>query len=257
VTESTPGPFVRIMLATLPDILEGPPTLRLPPDLIGARRGVPMVQADPERDDPQITALVSRTCAGDPDAWQALWRWLDPRLHGVVRNLRLPRISDQEDERRAVVLEVMARLRVDDFRRLRLWAEGAAQDPGLSLMPWLKVVTRRVAIDCLRAHPGYQPDRSGAGAWHDPRSLPAASLLAGPRPTVTRDGTARELLSHARQVLSPAHYQALERKLAGETPAEIAKALGLRGAPEAERIVRAAFERLRRKFRTTLAGGQP
>jgi DNA-directed RNA polymerase specialized sigma24 family protein len=216
-----------------------------------------MDEARPDPENESIAALVARTCAGDQEAWQALWRWLDPRLEAIVRNLRLPRISQHEDERRAVVLEVMARLRADDFRRLRLWSEGAARDPALGLMPWLKVVTRRVAIDCLRAHPNYQPNGGGAGAWHDPQSLPAASLLGGPRPAITRDGTAREMLAHAREVLPADHYRALERKLAGETPAEIAQALGLPGAAEAERIVRAAFERLRRKFRTTLAGGQP
>ena len=27
-----------------------------------------------------IASLVVRTCEGDEEAWQTLWRWLDPRL---------------------------------------------------------------------------------------------------------------------------------------------------------------------------------
>jgi DNA-directed RNA polymerase specialized sigma24 family protein len=222
-----------------------------------------VVDQHDDRDDrtPQIPGLVRATCAGDPQAWQALWAWLDPRLALMVRRFRLGRISSEEDERRGVVLEVMARLREDDFRRLRLFADAAERDPALALMSWLRVVVKRVAIDYMRGHPSYLDTRRdgasvGPGHWKDPEPLPAASLLPGVRPTMTRDGTARELLAHAAEVLPERHYQALVLKIGGEAPADIARRLQLSGAAEVEKIVRAGLERLRRKFRTTLSGGQ-
>jgi DNA-directed RNA polymerase specialized sigma24 family protein len=216
-----------------------------------------------EPDDQHIASLVKRTCEGDEQAWQELWSWLDPRLTAMVRKFRLARISHEEDDRRGVVLDVMSRLREDDFRRLRLFADAAERDARLALLPWLKVVAKRVAIDYMRAHPDYvNPVRHGngprgAGQWKDPKSLPPPSLLPGERPPMTRDGTAREMLAHARDVLPEQHYQALALKVGGESAADIARALGLASAAEAERIVRSALERLRRKFRTTMSGNEP
>jgi DNA-directed RNA polymerase specialized sigma24 family protein len=210
-----------------------------------------------ELDDEAQATLIAASCAGDELAWQRLWAWLDPRLFAMVRGFRMGRISHGEDEPRAVVLEVMARLREDDFRRLRLFAEGRRRDQGLGLLPWLKVVAKRVAIDLLRAHPNYVGGRRGRGdtpgRWRDPQSLPAPSLMPGERPPVTRDGTARQMLAHAAKVLPPQQYQALMLKTRGDDAAEIARALGLGDAAEAERMVRAALERLRRKFRTSIS----
>src|SRR5205814_10402376 len=140
---------------------------------------------------------------------------------------------------------VMARLREDDFRRLRLFAEASARDPALALLPWLKVVARRVAIDHMRAHPSYVAGARGpggarrSGLWTDPTSLPPPSRLPGAGPAVTRDGTAHEVLEHARVVLPEAHYRALALRVQGEAPAAIARLLGLASAAQAERIVRA------------------
>jgi DNA-directed RNA polymerase specialized sigma24 family protein len=203
-------------------------------------------------------ALVARTCEGDQLAWQALWQRLDPVLHGLIRSFRLGRISRSPDERRAVVVEVMARLSADGYRRLRLFTEAQTRDSTMSLLPWLKVVARRTAIDVMRAHPAFTrrsapPDGAG-DRWTDPHSLPAASLLPGARPAFTRDGTAREMLAHARRVLPERQFQALVLKLSGEPIADIARTLALSGPDEAERMVRAALERLRRRFRSTLAG---
>jgi DNA-directed RNA polymerase specialized sigma24 family protein len=227
---------------------------------LGRRDRLRMTDPGAELDDETIASLIARSCAGEAAAWQALWAWLDPRLLALVRGFRMGRISQGEDEPRAVVLEVMARLREDDFRRLRLFVEGRKRDQRLGLLPWLKVVARRVAIDSMRAHPNYQAGRRGAddhGRWRDPKSLPPPSLLPGERPPVTRDGTAKQMLAHARTVLPEKHYQALTLKTQGEDAAEIARLLGFASAAEADRIVRAALERLRRKFRTSITGPLP
>jgi DNA-directed RNA polymerase specialized sigma24 family protein len=227
-----------------------------------------MSEPGQELDEVTLASLIAGSCAGDETAWQALWAWLDPRLSAMVRGFRMGRISQGEDEPRAVVLEVMARLREDDFRRLRLFVEGRRRDGGLALLPWLKVVAKRVAIDSMRAHPNYQAARRGAhndhdnqdqghGRWRDPTSLPPPSLMPGERPPVTRDGTAKQMLAHAQQVLPEKHFQALTMKTQGEDAAEIARVLGFASAAEADRIVRAALERLRRKFRTGITEPAP
>ena len=205
-------------------------------------------------------ALVLRASGGDQEAWQSLWRRLDPALHGLVRSFRLGRISRDDDERRAVIVDVMAKLRGDGFRRLKLFADAQARDPGLSLLPWLKVVVRRTAIDRMRAHPGFvrRPEgadaRGAGGRWNDAQSLPPASQLPGARPTVTRDSTAREVLAHAQHMLPERQFQALALKLSGEPVSAIARTMALSGPGEAERLVRAALERLRRRFRATFPG---
>ena len=84
--------------------------------------------------------------------------------------MRLGRISNDEDERRGVVLEIMSRLREGQFRRLKLFLQARALEKRLSLMPWLKVVTRRVAIDYLRAHPNFVPGSRGAPAGAESRT---------------------------------------------------------------------------------------
>src|SRR5207244_9607992 len=99
--------------------MAAPPIVRLLPGLAAsagacsAGGGEPM----PPSDDPiDIADLVDRACGADEEAWQRLWRWLDPPLTGMIRGFHMGRISHEEDERRAVVLEVMARLREDGFR---------------------------------------------------------------------------------------------------------------------------------------------
>jgi hypothetical protein len=220
-----------------------------------------VVMSDREAEQLQVNALVTSACAGDEAAWRELWRWLEAPLNAMIRQFHMGRISHDDDERRAVVVEVMARLREDDFRRLGLFAAAREQDPRLQLLPWIKVVARRVAIDHMRSHPNYvagdrdQAGARGPGQWKDPTSLPPASLMPGVRPAMTRDGTARQMLDHARQVLPEAHFRALELKMQGEDAEAIARVLGLTAADEADKIVRAAFERLRRKFRTSITGG--
>jgi DNA-directed RNA polymerase specialized sigma24 family protein len=210
----------------------------------------------PPADDDDLLSLAAEAAAGDEDAWQRIWRRVDGPLAAMIRQFHMGRISHEEDERRAVILEVMARLRVDGFRRLRQFVEASARDPKLALLPWLKVVARRVAIDQMRAHPSYVVGRRdeaggrGTGAWKDPKSLPPPSLLPGERPAMTRDGTARQMLAYAREALPEPQYRALALKVQGEEPSAIAAALDLADAAAAERLVRAAMERLRRRFRT-------
>jgi DNA-directed RNA polymerase specialized sigma24 family protein len=211
----------------------------------------------PAADEQGILALIARACEGDEEAWQAAWSWMDPRLTALVAQPRfLARLSRQEDDCRGVVLAVMEKLRESDHRRLKLFQKARGQDQGLSFMAWLAVVTKRVGIDYLRAHPEYQdlrrrPGAEAAGAWVDLQALPSEWRLPGKRPPVTAAGTAREMVAFARRELPIQQQQALALWSQGAHPAEIARALGLAEPAIAERVVRAALERLRRKFRTS------
>jgi DNA-directed RNA polymerase specialized sigma24 family protein len=121
-------------------------------------------------------------------------------------------------------------------------------------MTWLRVVAKRVGIDYMRGHPDYidrrrQADASRPGNWIDPATLPPASRIGAGKPGMTNRGTALELLRYAAEIPA-AQRKALEMWVQSETYQDIARAIGAATPAEAERTVRAAIERLRRKFRT-------
>ena len=205
-------------------------------------------------DEDEIERLVDAAATGDEAAWQRLWAAIEPPLSRIIAQPRfLGRLGQREDDRRNIVVSVMARLRADDFHRLRLYLEARESNPRLRFLSWLRVVSKRVGIDYLRAHPDYvrrhDQGASRPGAWVDPKTLPPASQIAGERPPITNRGTARELLSFAAGAIPDDQRRALELWSQSEGFDDIARALGLAGPQEAERVVRAAIERLRRKFR--------
>ncbi len=199
-----------------------------------------------------IDALVRETLAGHEGAWQRLWQAVEPTLYATLRRPNLlGRLSQSEDDCRNIVVEVMSRLRADDFARLGQYAEARRQNPALPFMGWLVVVAKRVAIDYLRAQETYidrrhVKDASSPGAWRDIVTLPGDSQLPGARPAITGLGTAREMLDFAGEDLPAEQRAALSAWLEGASFAEIAGG----GDPrDAEKRVRAALERIRRKFR--------
>jgi DNA-directed RNA polymerase specialized sigma24 family protein len=201
-------------------------------------------------------ALLVRVCEGDAAAWQAFWTWVDPRLEALLRRPRfLPRLAGRDDDRRAVVLGVMAKLQADGFRRLKLFLAAPQLAGEAQLMAWLAVVAKRVGIDHLRAHPDYLDQRRAqtgpAGAWVQPEPLPSPSRMPGTRPPITRLGTAAQMLDFARRELPAPQRQALELWVQGEAPDEIARALGMSDPGQAEQVLRAAVMRLRRHFRSS------
>lgn len=205
-------------------------------------------------DDDAIEALVVTAAAEDAAAWQALWAAIEPALSRIIAQPRfLGRLGQNEDDRRNIVVAVMGRLRADNFNRLRLYLDAKAGNPRLRFLTWLRVVAKRVGIDYLRAHPDYvrrhDDGASRPGAWVDAGTLPPASQLLGARPPVTAKGTAQELLAYAAGTIPDQHRRALELWTQSESFLEIAQALGMQNAAEAERVVRAALERLRRRFR--------
>lgn len=204
--------------------------------------------------DDELERLVTKAATADDAAWQALWAAIENPLSRIIAQPRfLGRLGQREDDRRNIVVAVMARLRADSFGRLRQYLDARTQNPRLRFMSWLRVVAKRVGIDYMRAHPDYvrrhDAGASRPGAWVDAGTLPPASQIVGERPPVTNRGTAQELLAYAAGVIPDDQRRALELWAQSESFDDIARTLGLSSAREAERIVRAVLERLRRKFR--------
>lgn len=212
-------------------------------------------------DDTQLEVLVARAAEGDTASWRVLWETLEPWLEKVVGNPRfLGRVGQREDDRSNIVVEVMARLHADRFHRLKMYIETRRTSPHLRFKTWLRVVTKRVGIDYLRGHENYldrrrDPNRGSApGEWIEPGTLPSQSKMPGERPPMTNRGTALELLRYAAGAVPEPQLSALERWAEGATFEDIAHELGVDGGSSAaEKLVRAAIERLRRRFR----GGEP
>jgi DNA-directed RNA polymerase specialized sigma24 family protein len=201
-----------------------------------------------------IETWVVAAAAGDEPAWQLLWTAIEPQLSRIIAQPRfLGRLGQREEDRRNIVVAVMARLRAERFHRLGLYLEAKRGNPRLRFISWLRVVAKRVGIDYLRGHQDYvrrhDADASTPGRWVDAGTLPPASQLVGERPPVTNRGTARALLQFAEGAIPNDQRRALELWVRSESFADISATLGLGGASEAERMVRAAIERLRRRFR--------
>jgi len=199
-----------------------------------------------------VQELVVATLGGDERAWQQLWQQVEPSLYALLRRPQvLGRLSRSEDDCRNIVVQVMGRLRDDNFARLGQYAEARRRNPGIPFMGWLVVVAKRVAIDYMRGHDTYIDRRhdenaSSPGAWREIGTLPSDSQLPGGRPPVTARGTARELYAFASTDLPEDQRVALAAWLEGATFEEIAAGGDAR---HAEKLVRAALVRLRRRFR--------
>ena len=205
-------------------------------------------------DEEEVETLVVAAAARDEGAWQKLWAAIEPPLSRIIAQPRfLGRLGQREDDRRNIVVAVMGRLRADHFGRLQMYLDARRANPRLRFISWLRVVAKRVGIDYLRSHPDYvrrhDENASRPGQWVDAGTLPPASQIFGERPPVTNRGTAHELLVFAQGAIPEEQRRALELWAQSESFEDIAKALNMKSASEAEKTVRAAIERLRRRFR--------
>jgi len=202
----------------------------------------------------RLTELAVAAAEGDSAAWGRLWEEVEPRLLALVRRPRfLGRLSLREDDCRNVVLAVMERLHADDRRRLGVFAQSVGADPSRQFWPWLVVVARRVGIDYMRSHEQFIGRRGAPSesrpAWaHD--TTATDHKLGGHRPPMTNRGTARQLLEIAAHVLTEPQRVALDLWLRGADYASIATELALADRRDAEKLVRAGLERLRRAVRS-------
>ncbi len=197
-------------------------------------------------------ALIAQAVDGDAAAWRALWSWAEPIAWGVTGKWQvLGPLCRSGDDRREVVLRVMERLRADDFRRLRGTLDAGVADDTPALTSWLRTVTTRVAIDYVRSRPEHldvraRKERRWVTIVHE-QELDSVALNLDP----ARLATARQLLDHARALLTHEQLGALVLWLDGADDAIIAERLRLSDAGDARRLLRAGLKRLRDRFRAS------
>jgi DNA-directed RNA polymerase specialized sigma24 family protein len=218
-------------------------------------------------DSAHCEALAARAVRGDESAWQALVAHLWPALHGLVKKSRtMGGLGRSDDHVHDVLTLLVERLRRDGGHGLRLYAPWRAKNPDKTFADWIRIVTvnlmRRYVRDRLTALRGAEAPGSAAPEDGGP-PLPSVKRLlnefiqspvldeVGVRPPFTNAQTAQELMVFARTRLPEVQYLALTTWIEGASFAEIADEVGLPGAKEAERTVRAATAVLRRHF----AGG--
>ncbi|MCC6903276.1 MAG: hypothetical protein IT377_30165 [Polyangiaceae bacterium] len=198
-----------------------------------------------------LTQLAARASAGDRRAWHALWQLLEPRIWAMSGRWQLAGpLCQSADDRREIVLRVMAKLRHAGFRRLRAFAESAGATSDAAFVAWLTAVTTRVAIDAQRAHPEHV-GRTDRARWVD-----LVPLDDAPPPLTERDLTAHatvlRVLEHARNELTADQLTALSMWLEGESNDAIARRLNATTPQDAQRTLRAALKRLRDRFRDSV-----
>jgi hypothetical protein len=212
--------------------------------------------------DSELEFLVSCAAAGDEVAWRSLWSRLQPRLTAFIhKRTFVARSHRPDDDGRDVLVAVMGKLRDHQHHRLKLYLATRQRDPALDFMRWVLVLARRVAIDTQRSHPNYVARRTRAaaastpaapaprGRWIDHTDLPSDDCLSAGRPPLTNRLAACEILRRADELLSTAQRRALTLWAEDVRHEDIARALALAGPADAERLVRAALERLRRHYR--------
>jgi hypothetical protein len=197
----------------------------------------------------------------EPKAWQELWAAIQPTVWAITGKWQIVGpLARRDDERRNIVVDVMQRLRDQDFRRLRLFV---ATPEGATFKSWLATLTARAAIDYVRAHPEFT-DRRGA----DPRGrwvqyVPAdrvADTLFDPKADPAKEASVCEVLGWAKSCLSFDQLRAVSMWLEGEDHAAIAASLSLGSGHDADKLVRSGLKRLRDRLtaiRSSSASASP
>jgi hypothetical protein len=198
-----------------------------------------------------IEPLVRGTLEGDKRAWHAFWLAVDPRMEEIAGRWRVTgRLSDDEEERRNVVVLVMGRLEENRFARLARLHEVLVRGE-VGGWPWISAVTRRTALNYARGH-SENPLASGADAGRRlVASLPVADGLEEQLPESARAPDIAEvhrIQAYAEQALKPHQWRALCLWHAGYEYHEIAKELGLAGKAAVCQAKDAAVKRLRYQF---------
>lgn len=203
-----------------------------------------------------LAAYVPRVVGGDEAAWQELVVQLEPHLMALLRSSRaLGPMRQNVDDCRAVMINVLERLKKDDFRGLRLFERWVVANPGKDFGDWIRIVTVNMARDHVSSRLG-AAKRGDDETPHNKRMLNTlASLLPADddhrlafRPLMTNDQLARELMEYAARALDRVQLRALTLWIEGASFEELAAELELPRPQDATKLVRAALARLRRHF---------
>jgi DNA-directed RNA polymerase specialized sigma24 family protein len=204
----------------------------------------------------------------DEGLWPAWWAAATPQ---VERWLSSPtfagRIATDEDHRREVVVLVWEKLQERDYAKLRTFFERPrdqsedAPGRGRRFRAWLRRVVKNIGIDYQRSLPEFLRKRAASPQAPPPTaSAPShaywisivsiTSNVAVFRDPLEGRAEAQRMLDFLDQEVSERRRRAVELHRAGRSSEEVARALGLRDAREATRVVARAEDRL--KFRHAL-----
>lgn len=199
----------------------------------------------------QLEPLVRRTLDGEPRAWGAFWLEVDPTIETIAGRFRASGLlASREDERRAVVVRVMEHLRDREFALLRNFHAVLQRRDG-SFRAWLAVVTRRTALNHARDHAENIALAESPTHRRWVELLPLPDEIGADVPFSTRAVRTAEVLrieAYVEENIPPKPRQALRLWLMGYSRAEIANALGLEKAKDADILVRTTLMHLRRRF---------
>lgn len=166
--------------------------------------------ADVDRD------LIDRVLTGSDEAWNEFVSRFQRLIYSIaVRDFRLQ--SADADE---VFQQVFVRLLQHDRKALRAWTGDG------SLVAYVAAVTRRVAVDRLRAerrHPG----APGADDGDDDTRPEPVDPRASPEDVAYLEECRRLVLATAEKALVERDLALIQHWLAGRTYNEIADALGM------------------------------
>jgi DNA-directed RNA polymerase specialized sigma24 family protein len=212
-----------------------------------------------------LLARRARRVVLDDAEWAGFWAGIAPEIERWAASPGfMGRLAADEDHRREVVVQTWEKLQERDFAKLRAWLERQEDDgsDGRRLRAWLRRVVKNIAIDHQRTLPEFIRRRAPAPREGPPPSTPAVShdywhsivsITSGVAvwhdPAEGR-AEAQRMLDFLDQEVSPRRLRAVELARGGRPAGEIARALGLRDAGEAERAVARAEDRL--KFRRAL-----
>ena len=200
----------------------------------------------------QDDELLRQVLRGDQVAWMRLFSQYGPIVERIVRtNRSMGSYRESEDDVRNVMTRVFERLRREDYRALRTFHGWRDQNPNKTFPDWLTIVTVNVIRNYISAKLGARNER-GTSIKQLINTLADALPLDGgklsTRPHITTKETAQRILEFAHDHLATAQLAVLAAWLAGTSFDDMVTEMQLADVKTAERLLRAALARLRRRF---------
>jgi hypothetical protein len=196
--------------------------------------------------------LLHRVLRGDQVAWMTLFSQYGPVVERIARtNRSMGSYRGSADDVRNVMAQVFERLRRDDYRALRMFPGWRDRNPRKGFQDWLTIVTVNIIRNYISSKLG-SPSQNGASLKQLVNTLADALPLDGDgllvRPHITTKETAQRILEYARAHLAEDQLAVLASWLEGMSFDDMVSELHLADAKAADRLLRSALARLRRKF---------
>jgi hypothetical protein len=196
--------------------------------------------------------ILRRVLRGDDVAWMALFSHYGPIVEKIVRtNRSMGSYRGSEDDVRNVMAQVFGRLRRDDYHALRTFTAWRNKNSGKAFQDWLTIVTVNVVRNYMSSKLG-PPSQNGENVKQLVNTLADALPLDSDElsihPHITTKETAQRIIEFARDNLAEDQLAVLAAWLEGASLNDIASELRLADVRVADRLLRAALARLRRRF---------